>query len=155
MARARGWRRHLTGPDAEPQAEDPTAAAAPSGPPPTRIEPGCEIEGNFSLEGPLVVEGEFRGSIACGAAVTVGEHGSVEAGIDAREVDVHGAVVGDITARREVVLHPTARVHGNLTAPSIVIERGAFYQGETRMFRPERRLQDERSEAPALAATES
>jgi cytoskeletal protein CcmA (bactofilin family) len=139
----------------EPQEEDSRAIAAPSGPPPTRIEPDCEIEGNFALEGPLVVEGEFRGSIRCGATVTVGEHGSVEAGIDAREVDVHGAVVGDIAARREVVLHPTARVHGNLTAPSIVIERGAFYQGQTRMFRPERRVQDERSEALALATTES
>jgi cytoskeletal protein CcmA (bactofilin family) len=151
MAGTRGWRRHLTGPDPEPREQ--AEVAAPSGPPPTRIEPGCEIEGNFALDGPLVVEGEFRGAIECGASVTVSEHGSVEAGIEGREVNIHGAVVGDITARREVVLHPTARVHGNLTAPSVVIERGAFFQGETRMFRPERRILDECSDAvtPAIA----
>ena len=141
MARTRGWRRHWTGPDGDAPADEPIAA--PSGPAPTRIEPDCEIEGPFALEGPREVEGEFRGGSASGARGVVGVSGTVEACIEGREVDVHGAVVGDITARREIVLHPTARVHGKLTAPSIVVERGAFFQGETCMYRPEHRLQDD------------
>lgn len=147
MARTSGWRRHFTGPETETATEAPTVA--PSGAVPTRIEPDCEIEGHFSLDGPLDVEGEFRGSIACAATVVVGETGTVEASIEGREVRVYGAVVGDITARREIVLHPTARVHGKLMAPSIVIERGAFYQGETCMFRPEHRLQSDPAVAPS------
>ena len=149
MARTRGWRRQWTGPETESPA--PEAIARPEAPSPTRIEPDCEIEGHFALDGPLDVEGEFRGSIACGATVEVGASGTVEASIEGREVLIHGAVVGDVTARREIVLHSTARVHGKLTAPSIVIERGAFFQGETCMYRPEHRLQATSPDAPTAA----
>ena len=137
MGRTRGWRRQWTEPEAD---ESPESPLATPGPAPTRIEADCEIEGDFSLDRPLEVEGEFRGSITCSAEVVIGEAGCVEAGIEGRTVNVHGAVVGDITARREIVLHATARVHGKLTAPSVVIERGAFYRGETQMYRPEQRL---------------
>lgn len=131
----RGWRRRSP--------ETPTPPAAPAATPaPTRIELDCEIEGRFALDGPLVVDGEFRGSIACRDVVTVGRDGSVEADIEGRVVEIHGAVVGDVTATREIVLHATARVHGDLVAPSVVVERGAFFQGATRMYRPEQLVRD-------------
>lgn len=113
-------------------------AAAPAAKPPTRIEPGCEIEGTLTLEGPLVVEGEFRGAIECRGDVLVTENGTVEARIRGRTVVVRGAVVGDVEASRELVLAPSARLHGTALTPSLVVERGAFFQGETRMYRPER-----------------
>jgi cytoskeletal protein CcmA (bactofilin family) len=62
---------------------------------------------------------------------------AVEARIRARTVVIHGAVVGDLEATREVVLHPTCRLHGDVETPSLVVERGAFFNGTTRMFRPE------------------
>lgn len=139
MPKARGWKRRVGLETAKPNEIQPREPA-PSAP--ARIEAGCEIEGNFSLEGSLIVEGDFRGAIRSGATVTVGQYGSVQADIEGREVIVTGAVVGDITARREIVLQATARVHGNLTAPSVVIERGAFYRGETRMYRPEHALRE-------------
>ena len=57
----------------------------------------------------------------------------MQADIKARTVIVHGAVVGNIEGTREVVLGPTAKLHGNIETPSLVIERGAFFAGETRM----------------------
>jgi cytoskeletal protein CcmA (bactofilin family) len=87
----------------------------------TTIERGCEIEGNLCLPGPLLVHGDFRGSIECGDAVTVCAGASVQARVRARSVVIHGSVVGDVEARRDVILHAGARLHGDVKTPSLVI----------------------------------
>jgi cytoskeletal protein CcmA (bactofilin family) len=42
-------------------------------------------------------------------------------------------VKGDVTASRSAVLHPTARVLGNIRAPRLVIEDGARFSGSVDM----------------------
>jgi cytoskeletal protein CcmA (bactofilin family) len=129
--RSIGWKRRSL---VEPPAG---AAGAANGAQLTRIEPGCEIDGTLTLEGPLRIEGEFRGAIDCHDDVTILASGTVEASIHARSVIIEGAVVGDVSATREVVIGATGRLHGNLETPCLAIERGAFFQGQTRMYRPE------------------
>jgi cytoskeletal protein CcmA (bactofilin family) len=125
------------------------AAAAPQQPPATcRLEHGCEMSGRLALARPLVIEGEFRGAIESESSVVVSETGSVEASIRARSVEIRGAVVGDVSSAREVVIHAGGRLHGDVETPSLVIERGAFFNGRTRMYRPEHAL---RVAAPATA----
>lgn len=113
-----------------------------------RIECGVEMTGRLVVERPLRVEGEFRGQIECANAVVVSEGGTVEAPIRARTVEIRGAVVGDVVASREVVIHASGRLHGDVESPSLVITRGAFFNGRTRMYRPERVVQ---SDAPAAS----
>lgn len=138
--RPMGWKRRVLD---EPPAPEPAAGALaqpkpePAGKRPTRIEPGCEIEGKLTLDGPLFVEGEFRGAIECRGDVVVTETGAVQARIRGRTVVVRGAVVGDVEASRELVLAATGRLHGDVDTPSLVVERGGFFQGATRMYRPE------------------
>jgi cytoskeletal protein CcmA (bactofilin family) len=95
------------------------------------------MSGKLALDRPLLIEGEFRGAIESESSVVVSEAGSVEAAIRARSVAIHGAVVGDVRASREVVIHAGGRLHGDVETPSLVIERGAFFNGRTRMYRPE------------------
>ena len=135
------WRRRVPEPAPDETAESEPAAPAKAHAKATVIDPGCEIEGHFAIKGPLVVQGEFSGSIDCKDVVTIDAGGSAQAEIRGRQVIVSGAVVGDITATREIVLHATGRVHGNLKAPSLVIERGAYFEGRTQMYRPERAAQ--------------
>jgi cytoskeletal protein CcmA (bactofilin family) len=104
----------------------------------TFIHAGCQAEGQLVLQNSIQLDGEFSGGIETSESVTVGEDAAIQAGIRARSVVIRGAVVGDIYASREVVLHPTARLHGDVETPSLVIERGAFFEGRTRMFRPEK-----------------
>jgi cytoskeletal protein CcmA (bactofilin family) len=61
-------------------------------------------------------------------------------------VIIHGAVVGDLSASREVVIHSTGRLHGNVKAPAFELARGAFLNGRTEMYRPERIVQAQRQE---------
>ena len=48
-------------------------------------------------------------------------------------VVVHGQVNGNIKARTAVELHRSAKVHGNIETPSILVEKGVLLQGEVKM----------------------
>ena len=142
--RQSGWRRLVIGGSAqgEAAAQAPAAASAPEVHF-ARIERGVEMSGRLVTEKPLRIEGEFRGEIESASTVIVTEGGSVEAPIRARTVEIRGAVVGNVTASRELVVYATGRVHGDMEAPSLVIERGAFVNGRAHMYRPLSALQAE------------
>lgn len=151
--RQSGWRRLVIGGNAESEAPAASApASAPASDGFARIERGMEMSGRLVTERPLRVEGEFRGEIESASTVIVTEGGSVEAPIRARTIEIRGAVVGNVTASRELIVHATGRVHGDLEAPSLVIERGAFVNGRTHMFRPLSTLQAEAQPAPEASA---
>ena len=137
-----GWRRFVLG------ATERTAPLPPPEQPPVASEPGVAmIQNGVEMNGRLVVpqsvriEGEFRGELESANTVFVSETGAVEAPIRARSVEIRGAVVGDITASREIVIHATGRLHGDVETPSLVVVRGATFNGRTRMYRPERSVQ--------------
>jgi len=112
------------------------------------IHEGCEIEGSLSVEHSLRVQGEFRGRIRARQTVTVDERATVTGDIQARTVIIHGAVAGDVDASREVVIHATGRLHGNVKTPAFEVARGAFLNGRTEMYRPERALRAHREAQP-------
>ncbi len=135
-----GWLRRSLEIQAAMNRPEPAAGSTP--PPadarrgPSRIELDCEVEGALSLDGPLLVHGDFRGSIECRDLVTIGEAGTVQGPIRARQVAIHGSVVGNVSATRDVVLRGSARLHGDVKAPSLVVERGAYFNGRTEMQPP-------------------
>jgi cytoskeletal protein CcmA (bactofilin family) len=141
--RTGGWRRLVPGAAEQKAAAtpEPEPVARVSEPGVTVIEPGVEMNGRLVVPHSLRIEGEFRGQIECAAAVLVSETGAVEAPIRARTIEIRGAVVGNLVASREVVLHPTGRLHGDVETPSLVVMRGATFNGGTRMYRPERGAQ--------------
>jgi cytoskeletal protein CcmA (bactofilin family) len=139
-ARPGSWRSIRIGATAPTPPPQPPAEIAKPAEDFARIERGVEMSGRLATSRSLRVEGEFRGEIECGGAVVVTDTGAVEAPIRARTVEIFGAVVGDVSAGREIVIHPTGRLHGDVDAPSFVVMRGAFFNGKTRMYRPERSL---------------
>ncbi len=102
------------------------------------IQEGCEVEGRLALENSIRIQGEFRGRIEAGKTVTVDERATVTGDIQARTVIIYGAVAGNVDASREVVIHGTGRLHGNVKTPAFEVVRGAFFTGRTKMYRPER-----------------
>jgi len=111
------------------------------------IHEGCEVEGALKVENSLQIQGDFRGRITARKTVTVEERASVTGEIQARIVIIEGAVVGNVTASREVVIRATGRLHGDVKAPAFQVERGAFLNGRTEMYRPERVAQSHCDEA--------
>jgi cytoskeletal protein CcmA (bactofilin family) len=91
------------------------------------------IRGQISGSQDLVVEGRIEGKVALENRLTVEESGSVEADLEVADASVKGEVRGDLVASRSAVLHPTARVVGNIRAPRLVIEEGARFSGSVDM----------------------
>jgi len=138
-----GWRRLVLGVP-EQETTPRRAEADPGTPAPdvAIIARGVEMNGRLVVSQSLRIEGEFRGNLESPKSVFVSESGAVEAPIRARTVEIYGAVVGDVVASREIVIHATGRLHGDVETPSLVVVRGATFNGRTRMYRPEQNLQN-------------
>ena len=97
------------------------------------IGEGSSFEGKFYISGSLRIDGKFEGEIKTDEELVVGETGRVKTNIEARSVVVAGTVIGNISARDEVKLLETAKILGDVTAPSISIQRGVIMQGNIKI----------------------
>lgn len=114
-----------------------------SAPPPPRtdapgaltafIDQGSKFEGKLSFKDTVRIDGGFEGEITSENTLIVGESGEVHASIRSKIVVVSGTVIGDITAEKQVVLHKTAQLEGDVTTPSLMIEEGAVLNGKLSM----------------------
>jgi cytoskeletal protein CcmA (bactofilin family) len=140
----RRWTQKWT---ADPASE--TAPEAESTTSQTFICEGARFEGTLRLgRQDLRIDCEFRGEIVTDGKVIVGQGGAVESDIRAREVVIFGAVMGDVYASRVLELKPGGKLHGDIETPCLQIDRHGFFNGVTRMARPETTLagQDAKSE---------
>jgi len=98
------------------------------------IDQGSEFEGKLSFRDTVRIDGRFRGEISSENTLIVGESGEIEAAIHSNTVAVSGTVTGDIHAQKKVVLHKTARVHGNIETICLAVEEGAVVNGQIKMI---------------------
>ena len=92
-----------------------------------------EMEGTLKLHGSTLIDGHFKGKIQSDGNLTVGEQGRIEAHIHASSIDIKGEVHGNIISDRRVHIHAPAKVFGNIESPTLVIDPGVVFEGETRM----------------------
>ncbi len=94
------------------------------------IGEGSVFEGKFYISGSLKIDGKFEGDIKTDEELFVGETGKVKTNIYAKNVVIAGTVIGNITASEEVRLLDSAKVLGDIKAPSVNIMRGVVLQGK-------------------------
>lgn len=95
------------------------------------------LKGEITGEEDLLIEGQVEGSVVLRShAVTIGEEGEVKASIVGRTITVKGSVKGNLTAGEQIVLHSSATVEGDLTAPRVMMEDGATFRGGIDMGTP-------------------
>lgn len=132
--RLTGWQRRLTT-EAVPSLGwgkvEPAADAVKA-----LFDDGSVANGKLSLRASIRIDGEFSGTIDCDESVILGPGAAIEGSIRARSVIVLGAVVGDVTGSREVLIQSGGRLHGDVSTPSLVIERGGLFNGQSRMAAP-------------------
>jgi cytoskeletal protein CcmA (bactofilin family) len=97
--------------------------------------PDSQVNGKLHFEGAVQIDGTFTGSITTNDLLVIGEHAKIEANIDCGSAEVSGAVTGNITAADSVQLRPQARVKGDITSPTLAIEKGAMFDGSSSMRR--------------------
>ena len=93
------------------------------------ITDAITIEGNLSGDGELQVDCVIRGDVSV-SRLSVGETGRIEGAVTAETVDIRGTVAGSITAR-QIRLHATARVEGDVTHDQLTMDPGARFAGRS------------------------
>ena len=93
----------------------------------TVISNDLTIQGNVSSEGIVRLEGTIIGDMNC-ASLVVENDGAIAGNISADEVKVHGRVEGTVHGKN-VMLHSSAFVEGDIYHQGIGIEMGTQYDG--------------------------
>lgn len=93
----------------------------------TVISNDLTIHGNVTSEGIVRLEGTIIGDMNCSSLV-VENDGSISGNISAEQVNVHGRVEGTVHGKN-VMLHSTAFVEGDVYHQGIGIEMGTHYDG--------------------------
>jgi cytoskeletal protein CcmA (bactofilin family) len=93
------------------------------------IDEGSEIEGKYTFQGTVMLNGKFSGEINSSDTLIIGEKGVVNATVRAGVVLINGEVIGNVFATDRVELRGTARVYGDVEAPVIVVDEGVLFEG--------------------------
>jgi cytoskeletal protein CcmA (bactofilin family) len=93
------------------------------------LGPTLRFKGELHADEELLIRGQIEGSITHTQRITVCSEGVVKASIRAQIIAVEGTVEGDLQAEKAVQVKETARLKGNIHAPSVSIVDGAQFNG--------------------------
>lgn len=99
----------------------------------TLLGRGSEFEGKLTFEGTVRIDGKLSGEVFSDDVLVVGEGAIVQAEIDVGEIIIQGTVHGNIRAKRGIEIHAPGRVKGDLTTPSLQIDKGVIFEGRSFM----------------------
>lgn len=89
------------------------------------------VKGSVVSTEDLVIDGQVQGTIELGNhSLTIGSGAAVVADLVAKSITIAGTVTGSVMGNAKVELKSTARVEGDITAPTFVMEDGAVLSGK-------------------------
>ena len=92
---------------------------------------GMVIKGDIRSRESLYIDGEVDGTLdVADCRLTVGREGKVGANASAREIELLGTIRGNLEATSKITIRKGARLIGDLRAPGILIEEGAYVKGK-------------------------
>jgi len=100
------------------------------------IEINAQMEGSLTFTDPvnLKIHGRYTGKLDTRGTLTIGPTAQVEANIIGENVIIAGKVKGNCTAKKMLVLMPTAVLHGEISTSKLNIVEGAIFQGHCHML---------------------
>jgi cytoskeletal protein CcmA (bactofilin family) len=91
------------------------------------------FDGTCRSENSMRIRGTAQGEIECTKAVFIEENAKVSAKVTAASITVAGEVDGELVCTGRVEIRPTGRVTGTINAGTLVMQEGAFFDGNLRM----------------------
>ena len=91
------------------------------------------FDGTFQANRNLRIEGEVKGTIECRGTLFVAQGATVSAKVEAESITVAGDLNGDIHCQGRLQIMPSGRVRGKVTTVTLVINEGAYYEGQLEM----------------------
>lgn len=107
------------------------------------------FDGTFRSDRDLRIEGEVKGTIECKGTLFVAQGANVTAKVEAENISVAGDLNGEIRSRGRLQITPSGRVRGKVDTKTLVINEGAYYEGQLEMEDPQNRTGGNRPSAGA------
>jgi cytoskeletal protein CcmA (bactofilin family) len=98
------------------------------------LEPGVKLEGKLESTGTFRIDSVMKGTLVSAGTLILGEHAAVEGEIVGNRVMIAGHFGGTIQATGRVDIQAKAVVAGDIHTPCLVIEPGAFFEGQCHML---------------------
>jgi cytoskeletal protein CcmA (bactofilin family) len=95
----------------------------------TIIGASVKVEGNFSCEGNMIIDGQVKGNVQTNGFLQVGRTAIVIADVKAGNSKIGGEIRGTVKIDGYLEINETAKIYGDIEASSISIARGAFISG--------------------------
>jgi cytoskeletal protein CcmA (bactofilin family) len=94
---------------------------------------GAEFEGKLTFAGTVRIDARFKGTIVTNDVLVVGDRARIDADITCGTIVVYGEVNGNIKAKTAVELHAPGKLRGDVETPSLSMEKGVVFQGQSTM----------------------
>jgi cytoskeletal protein CcmA (bactofilin family) len=91
------------------------------------------FEGTLKTEGSVRLLGTIQGEIESKSTIIVEEKARVTARLTAQQVTVAGQLDGQIFCEGRVEIRPTGRVTGEINAGALIVQEGAYFDGNSKM----------------------
>ena len=98
----------------------------------SRISAGTVIKGEIQSPYDLRIDGTFDGKIQTKGRVVVGETAVIKGDIICENIDLWGAVEGDIFVKDTLALKEGCKMTGNINTSRLSVELGATFNGTCR-----------------------
>jgi cytoskeletal protein CcmA (bactofilin family) len=104
------------------------------------------FEGKLTYTGAVRLDGRFKGVIRSDDTLIVGDTGRIEGEIHVGITIIQGEVVGNVYGKERVELHHPGRMIGNVTAPVVIMDEGAIFEGNCKMKEKKKEEKEEKKE---------
>lgn len=94
---------------------------------------GTTIKGDLEAAANIRFEGILKGNIRCKSKIVVSESANIDGNIFATNAEISGALVGNIDVTDTLVLKSTCKINGDIKTGKLIIESGAFFEGNCKM----------------------
>lgn len=113
------------------------------------IGPTTIVDGKYHCENGVRIQGTAKGEIESSKVIFIEESAKVTAKVVAAMIIVAGEVSGELHCTGRVEIRPCGRVTGTINAGTLVMQEGAFFDGNLKM----RTAGAEQEATPASAET--
>lgn len=99
----------------------------------TIVGVGSHVKGEIICKGPSRISGKIEGEVIGDDLLLIGADAAITGEVTGNIIEIDGEVNGTIRASQKIVLNETARVQGDIQAPSVIVEEGARFNGKSHM----------------------
>lgn len=99
----------------------------------TFIAKGSEFVGKLTFEGTVRIDGKVDGEIFSRGTLIIGPGADIKSKVNVDSVMISGNINGNVHANKKIELRAPARLKGNITTPSLVVEQGVIFEGNCKM----------------------